>query len=219
MRSPISSASCWAGSMRAPSSAREQLWGGPAPMTVADYDDFVLWVTLGIILGGRLGYVLFYNPSYFAAHPAGDPAALEGRHVVPRRLSRLRARGRAVRTPARALHPLARRHHLRGRDDRDLSRPHRQFHQRRAVGPADRRALGHGISERRPAAAPSEPALRGRARRACAVRRAQLLDPRAARSSGRASSSARSRSATASRARSASSFASPIRSSGSCGAG
>jgi phosphatidylglycerol---prolipoprotein diacylglyceryl transferase len=48
---------------------REELWDGPAPMTVADYDDFVLWVTLGIILGGRLGYVLFYNPSYFAAHP------------------------------------------------------------------------------------------------------------------------------------------------------
>jgi phosphatidylglycerol---prolipoprotein diacylglyceryl transferase len=48
---------------------REQLWDGGAPMTVADYDDFVLWVTLGIILGGRLGYVLFYNPGYFAAHP------------------------------------------------------------------------------------------------------------------------------------------------------
>jgi phosphatidylglycerol---prolipoprotein diacylglyceryl transferase len=47
----------------------EQLWGGPAPLTVADYDDFVLWVTLGIILGGRVGYVLFYNPAYFAAHP------------------------------------------------------------------------------------------------------------------------------------------------------
>jgi phosphatidylglycerol---prolipoprotein diacylglyceryl transferase len=47
----------------------EQPWGGPAPLTVADYDDFVLWVTLGIILGGRLGYVLFYNPSYFVAHP------------------------------------------------------------------------------------------------------------------------------------------------------
>ena len=46
-----------------------QLWGGPAPMTVGDFDDFVLWVTLGIILGGRLGYVLFYNPGYFAAHP------------------------------------------------------------------------------------------------------------------------------------------------------
>src|SRR6476620_2552993 len=47
----------------------ERFWGGPAPLTVTDYDDFVLWVTLGIILGGRLGYVLFYNPSYFAAHP------------------------------------------------------------------------------------------------------------------------------------------------------
>jgi phosphatidylglycerol:prolipoprotein diacylglycerol transferase len=49
--------------------ARPALWGGTAPMTVADYDDFVLWVTLGIILGGRIGYVLFYNPAYFAGHP------------------------------------------------------------------------------------------------------------------------------------------------------
>jgi phosphatidylglycerol:prolipoprotein diacylglycerol transferase len=44
-------------------------WGGPAPMTVLQFDDFVLWVTLGIILGGRIGYVLFYNLPYFAAHP------------------------------------------------------------------------------------------------------------------------------------------------------
>jgi phosphatidylglycerol:prolipoprotein diacylglycerol transferase len=48
----------------------EPLWGGKPPLTVADFDDFVLWVTLGIILGGRLGYVLFYNPAHFAAHPA-----------------------------------------------------------------------------------------------------------------------------------------------------
>jgi phosphatidylglycerol:prolipoprotein diacylglycerol transferase len=46
-----------------------RLWGGKAPLTVLDFDDFVLWVTLGIILGGRLGYVLFYNPQHFAAHP------------------------------------------------------------------------------------------------------------------------------------------------------
>jgi phosphatidylglycerol---prolipoprotein diacylglyceryl transferase len=49
--------------------ADKRRWGGEAPLTVADYDDFVLWVTLGIILGGRIGYVLFYNPEYFAAHP------------------------------------------------------------------------------------------------------------------------------------------------------
>jgi phosphatidylglycerol---prolipoprotein diacylglyceryl transferase len=48
----------------------QKLWGGPAPLTVTDYDDFILWVTLGIILGGRIGYVLFYNAPYFAEHPA-----------------------------------------------------------------------------------------------------------------------------------------------------
>ena len=47
----------------------ERYWGGPPPLTVADFDDFILWVTFGIILGGRLGYVLFYNPSHFLAHP------------------------------------------------------------------------------------------------------------------------------------------------------
>jgi len=47
----------------------QELWASPPPLTVNDYDDFVLWVTLGIILGGRIGYVLFYNPSYFTAHP------------------------------------------------------------------------------------------------------------------------------------------------------
>jgi phosphatidylglycerol:prolipoprotein diacylglycerol transferase len=46
-----------------------KLWGGKAPMSVVDFDDFVLWVTLGIILGGRIGYVLFYNLPHFAAHP------------------------------------------------------------------------------------------------------------------------------------------------------
>lgn len=47
----------------------ETLWAGKPPFTVTDFDDFVLWVTLGIILGGRIGYVLFYNLPFFAAHP------------------------------------------------------------------------------------------------------------------------------------------------------
>jgi phosphatidylglycerol:prolipoprotein diacylglycerol transferase len=50
--------------------ASERFWGGPAPFTVLDFDDFVIWITLGIILGGRTGYVLFYNLPLFAAHPA-----------------------------------------------------------------------------------------------------------------------------------------------------
>ena len=48
----------------------EKLWGGPAPISLIQLDDFILWVTLGIILGGRTGYVLFYNLPFFAAHPA-----------------------------------------------------------------------------------------------------------------------------------------------------
>ena len=47
----------------------QRLWGGLAPMTPADIDDFVLWATLGVILGGRIGYVLFYNPAHFDFHP------------------------------------------------------------------------------------------------------------------------------------------------------
>jgi phosphatidylglycerol---prolipoprotein diacylglyceryl transferase len=49
--------------------ASPRLWGGAAPLTVVDFDDFIVWVTLGIILGGRIGYVLFYNFPHFAAHP------------------------------------------------------------------------------------------------------------------------------------------------------
>jgi len=42
----------------------------PAPVaTQAQVDDLVSWVTLGIILGGRLGYVLFYRPSDYLAAP------------------------------------------------------------------------------------------------------------------------------------------------------
>lgn len=33
------------------------------------FDDLVLYATLGIVVGGRLGYVVFYNPAYYLAHP------------------------------------------------------------------------------------------------------------------------------------------------------
>ncbi|MEO1045792.1 MAG: prolipoprotein diacylglyceryl transferase [Pseudomonadota bacterium] len=39
------------------------------PMSSQDVDDFLLWATIGVILGGRLGYVLFYNPAEFLADP------------------------------------------------------------------------------------------------------------------------------------------------------
>lgn len=36
---------------------------------IKDMDDFIVWATLGIVLGGRIGYVLFYKPGYYAFHP------------------------------------------------------------------------------------------------------------------------------------------------------
>jgi len=33
------------------------------------FENLFTWLILGVILGGRLGYVLFYNPTYYAAHP------------------------------------------------------------------------------------------------------------------------------------------------------
>ena len=41
-----------------------------APMTAENVDNFITWATLGVIVGGRLGYVIFYNPAEYAAHPA-----------------------------------------------------------------------------------------------------------------------------------------------------
>lgn len=49
---------------------RDSLWGGPAPVSLAAFDDFILWITIGIIVGGRAGYVLFYNLPFFVAHPS-----------------------------------------------------------------------------------------------------------------------------------------------------
>lgn len=48
-----------------------RLWGkaGP-PMTSEQLDDLLTWIILGVILGGRLGFVLFYQPAYYLSHPS-----------------------------------------------------------------------------------------------------------------------------------------------------
>ncbi|WP_050604796.1 prolipoprotein diacylglyceryl transferase [Ruegeria sp. 6PALISEP08] len=49
---------------------RPVLWptGGP-PMKPEQLEDLVTWIILGVILGGRLGFVLFYQPAYYLSHP------------------------------------------------------------------------------------------------------------------------------------------------------
>ncbi|WP_397543600.1 prolipoprotein diacylglyceryl transferase [Roseovarius salis] len=49
---------------------RPALWPGNAPaMSSEQVEDLLTWVILGVILGGRLGFVLFYNPGHFLANP------------------------------------------------------------------------------------------------------------------------------------------------------
>ena len=137
----------------------ETLWGGKAPMTVTDFDDFIVWVTLGIILGGRIGYVLFYNPAYFLAHPVEILQLWNGGMSFHGGFAGCVLAVLLFAWRAEHPVPVARRPHLRGRSDRPVPRPARQFHQWRIVGPPGRRAVGDGVSRRRAAAAPSEPAL------------------------------------------------------------
>jgi phosphatidylglycerol:prolipoprotein diacylglycerol transferase len=50
----------------------------PAVATPLQVDDFLTWATLGVVLGGRLGYVLFYQPGVYMTHPAMILAVWEG---------------------------------------------------------------------------------------------------------------------------------------------
>jgi phosphatidylglycerol:prolipoprotein diacylglycerol transferase len=43
-------------------------WGGLPRPSKASIDDLLVYVAFGVILGGRLGYVLFYNPAYYFSH-------------------------------------------------------------------------------------------------------------------------------------------------------
>jgi phosphatidylglycerol:prolipoprotein diacylglycerol transferase len=58
---------------------RPHLWaGGQAPMTPPLLEALLTWIILGIIAGGRLGYVLFYRPSYYLQNPWEIPILWEG---------------------------------------------------------------------------------------------------------------------------------------------
>ncbi|SEP81095.1 prolipoprotein diacylglyceryl transferase [Thalassovita taeanensis] len=58
---------------------RPNLWPNDrAPMTPAQVEDLLSWVILGIILGGRLGFVLFYKPGYYLRNPTEIPMVWQG---------------------------------------------------------------------------------------------------------------------------------------------
>ncbi|OCX62807.1 prolipoprotein diacylglyceryl transferase [Thioclava sp. SK-1] len=48
---------------------RPRIWGGTAPLRPEQIEDLMTAVIVGVILGGRLGFVLFYQPAYYLANP------------------------------------------------------------------------------------------------------------------------------------------------------
>ncbi len=55
---------------------RPALWGGTSPATKDDVDDLLFYATLGVILGGRIGYILFYQLPYQWDRTMEDPVSL-----------------------------------------------------------------------------------------------------------------------------------------------
>lgn len=50
---------------------RSNLWPqNQPPMSAVQVEDMLTWIILGVILGGRLGFVLFYQPDYYLSNPA-----------------------------------------------------------------------------------------------------------------------------------------------------
>ena len=46
------------------------LWAkGKPPMTAKQPEDLLTWIILGVIIGGRLGFVAFYQPAYYLENP------------------------------------------------------------------------------------------------------------------------------------------------------
>ena len=59
--------------------SRASWWrGNRSPMTPGQVEDAITWVTLGIVLGGRLGYVAFYQPGYYLQNPGEILAVWQG---------------------------------------------------------------------------------------------------------------------------------------------
>jgi phosphatidylglycerol:prolipoprotein diacylglycerol transferase len=46
-----------------------RLWSGAPVMTEVQLENLLTWVIIGVILGGRVGYVLFYQPGVYLADP------------------------------------------------------------------------------------------------------------------------------------------------------
>jgi len=106
-----------------------KLWPGDvSPITKVQLDDFIIWVALGIVLGGRIGYILFYDMPAVIESPIRAIQIWNG-HVLPRRPDGHHHRDDRLRAAQQHtdLEPV--RYCRSSRPDRPVLRPRRQLHQ------------------------------------------------------------------------------------------
>ena len=59
--------------------SNDSLWaGGRSPIGPLDIDDFLIWAAAGVVLGGRIGYILFYDLARYIANPLDVFAVWQG---------------------------------------------------------------------------------------------------------------------------------------------
>ena len=114
----------------------------PRRMKPEQADDFLLWATLGTVIGGRLGFILLYEPTSFFTSPCASSrfgkaewlsmAACSGVMLAIILFARLNS----CRCSRSATSP------LRGGADRAILWQDGEFHQWRGLWPADRRTMG-----------------------------------------------------------------------------
>ena len=102
-----------------------------------DVEDLLFFGVVGVVLGGRVGYALFYKPDYYLQHPLEILMVWKGGMSFHGGLLGVVLAVSASHRPDRPL-----------RAHRSGQRAHRQLHQWRALGPAGRSlaALGDGVS-------------------------------------------------------------------------
>ena len=140
--------------------ADDSLWGGATRPSRDSIDDLLVYCALGVVIGGRLGNVLFYDPGYYFSHPWEILKVWKGGMAFHGGLIGASVGivlfARRNRTPVLVVMDLA---SLAAPIGIFLG-PVGQFHQAGAVGTSDGRALGDHLSRRAGRASPpSQPNL------------------------------------------------------------
>ena len=142
--------------------ARRRALRSDSPVTPLQVDDLIFYAACGVILGGRIGYMLFYGFDQILDNPLNLLRIWEGGMSFHGGfigvLVAMWLYARKLDTPLFPAHGF----HRAAGADRARCGPHRQLHQRRAVGRNDHRALGADRGRRGAAPLAAVPGRAGR---------------------------------------------------------